>query len=790
MKYNPNVSVANPLAPEEEKKTEAFAKRVYGQIMGNFAMYKEKRNKRFFKWRKFAEGEQDEQDYLDMMTQDGKTLYQNISYQPSAIAKKFEESVVNGFMLRKEYPMTFALSKEIRDRKVRKKAEAQFRMESQDVINAISQEAGFSIEDPSAFIPEDIEDLELHFTLEDKEREELLMQEMVDFTLNDNNITALKKKFLRNIFEVNLSGLYNYIDANGRLIIEEIDAEDCIYSNSRKEDFSDISYAGRELRMYISDIRSMFAVPPEKEKQLFEAAKKYVGMYNNPTARLDSWIPDYRDMTERPYDNYLVDVVHLWWKCSKVIGYVEGKDRYGRTVFDTTSKLPDQKTKSEGRKKTGAKYVQTAYEGYFIKDGATVLKWGECRNIMRQGYDKEQVLCPFLFFMPGNAGKMLNSSIIDRITDYIRQMDIAELKIKQAIAKHPPDGYNIDIDSLMGVDLGDGELEPITLIDIWRQTGDFFYRSKKEGENLTENKAPIQPSLNHLTNTIQTYINVYNFNLSKIREVTGINDIADGSQTAPRVGYRFAEMQRQASNTATWSIYEAWTRIGAMLVKQIGTRIWDALTYGTPNKGYLGYLGKENIDFLKSREDLTKSSYDFRFAMGMDEGQRAALEQNVNAAIAAGVLEMPDAIRIMNVDDVYKAEKLAVYLYNKRRKEKEASAERLSRMSAESNAQAGVAVEQAKIQTYQIQVEGERAKEQQRKDADIALQLGKAASELILESFKTGKPLTPEAQMIVQAGFETMGLKAQLASDDTLRELERREAEDAMAAMQQQEAMQ
>lgn len=786
MRHEPKINVANPLAPDSEKKDPKFGKKVFRMVMGNHTRYKEIRNKQIFEWRKFANGEQDMQEYLDLLTADGKTLYQNISFKASPIAKKFEESVVNGFMLRKEYPRAGALSKEIQDRKDRKKADARFRMEFGDYVQQLSQEVGMPVEDPSAFVPEDIEDLDMHFTLEDKEREELLMQEMVDFTLNDNDITSMKRKFLSNIFQVNLSGFYTYIDDNGRLIIEDVDAEDAIYSNSRKELLTDdATYAGREMRMYISDIRSKFNVAPEKEEALFKLAKKYIGMYNNPAVSLESWLPDYRDMLERPYDNFLVDVVHIWWRCSKVIGYTEGKDRYGRHVFDTKEGQPEQKYKSDGRKKTGSKYVQTAYEGYFTLDGGMVLQWGEQRNVLRAGYDREQVLCPFIYIMPSNSGKLLMPSFVDRITDYIKQMDIAELKIKQAIAKHPPDGFQIDIESVLNVDLGNGELEPLTLVDIWRQTGDFFYRSKKDGENQDKVNPPIAPSFNHISNTIQTYISVYNFNLGKIRDVLGINEIADGSAAAPRIGYRFAEMQRQASNTATWSIYDAYLRVGAKLVKQIGIRIWDAINYGTVNKGYLGYLGKANIDFIKSREDLTKSSYDFKFEMGLDQGQKDALEQNVNAAIAAGVLEMPDAIRIMNVDDVYKAEKLATYLYNKRRREKIRDAQDNARQQAESAALAGQTVEQEKQNTIRIQMQAEMAKEQQRGRDDQIQEMLKGAMGIIRESFENNKPIPVEYQPFVQLALQSAATQAAKSASDTEKQVAAEQQEEMMAQLEQ-----
>ncbi len=763
----------NPLAPAEEKNTDEFAKQVVSAILGDFEDYREERNRRIFKWRKFAEGEQDIQHYIDLATSDGKTLYQNISYKPRPIAKKFEEIIVNGYSMRREMPRAVALSKHIKDRKERKKADARFRMEQQPLIEQLSQATGMAVEDPSAFVPESLEELDIHSELNDKEREELLMQEMVSFALNDNNVKSLKKKFLKNMYQVNLSGLYNYIDSNGRLRIEDIDAEDCIYSNSRKEDFSDKHYAGRFLRMTISELRERFELSADKEKELWKASRKYGGRFGNPSTLTD-WVPDYRNSSTRPYDSYVVEVAHIWWKCSKVMGYTEGKDRYGRTVFDTFTKVPENKYKSEGRKKSGGIYLQTAYEGYFVKDTKMVLQWGEEKNILRKGYDKEGVMSPFMFFMTGNAGKMLVPSMVDRITDSIQAMDIAVLKIKQIMAKTPPEGFQVDVEALMGIDLGNGELEPLQLMDIYTQTGNVYYRSKKaeEDNNGRQNDVPIKALPSTMSAQIVNFMNQYNAELANIRDYLGTNEFVDGSATNARIGFRFAEAQRAASNTATWGLYDAWLQTGSELIKQIGTRIWYALTYGDVNKGYLAYLGKENVEFLKNREDLTSTSYDFKFEMGIDEGQRQALSDRLDAAVSAGQLHPSDAIKIQNAaeEDVKIAEKLAMYLYDKRRKEaREEAVENIER-NAKASAEAGVITEEAKQQTITIQMQAEQAKEKERQQNERNAQFEKLGSELILESFKTGKEIPEQFLPIVDLVLQNRTLNITSDTQDKAKE--------------------
>ena len=107
-------------------------------------------------------------------------------------------------------------------------------------------------------------------------------------------------------------------------------------------------------------------------------------------------------------------------------------------------------------------------------------------------------------------------------------------------------------------------------------------------------------------------------------------------------------------------------------------------------------------------------------------------------------------------------------------------AQRNAEMSAEANARAGQAVEAAKAQTYQIQVEGERAKEQQRKDSDIALQTVKSGFTLLEAMATSPNPMvmTPEAQALIAAAFQIANVKGSKEIDTTQREMQARQQQD------------
>ncbi len=742
-------------APKAIKDKKSYGLEVCQAILGATSQWREKFRSILKENRKYAEGKQDIKSYLKEMDIDEKNMFTNISFKPRPIAQSFMRSVVQGYNLKNEYPNVTSLSKYILDRKQEKKDNAKFRMNNKEVIAQLSQEVGFPVEDPNEFTPNDTEELDLYFQLNDKEREELMMQEMVNFALEDNNIRQLKNDTLYEQFQAQFHGYYDYIDQNGRWCVDFIQAEDIITDNSFREDFKDASYKGRFLRMNIVDVRNRFNIAPEDEEKLFKYAQGCAGKYGNGT-KTYQWNEDYRYSAVRPYDNFTIELAHIWIKTAKVLRVVEGKDRYGRTVFDTDYKQTDTNVRSEGRKSVSYKYPITAYEGYFTADAGICLEWGEQRNILRQGEDKEELLSPFIFNMPENRGAMLPNSLTNMMIDSIRAMDLDIIKIKQVIAKAAPDGYNIDVDSLMGVDLGNGIEKPMTIMDIKRQTGDLYYRGKDEAGNPTQ--VPVSDNISQFESKIVAFMNNYNFELGNIRAYLGVNEFRDGSATSARIGFKFLQAQSQASNTITWFLYQSYINSAEELMRHAGIRIWDALMYGNVNEGYAKYLGKKNIEWLRSKKEITASSYDMKFAFGISEDDQITLEKYIDTCLANGSLKITDALMINRVKDPVIAERMLTYLFKKREKE----AQELQLQSQEANrdmqTQVAVATEEAKQASIAAQLQADAEKNRTKGEQERDLAMEQAAYKFMEISITNGITLPPEYQAIIQGVIQNRGL--------------------------------
>lgn len=779
-------NLPDPFASKKTKDTKEYGIAMANYILGATQEYREKRNRRFSKNRALAEGKQDLQPVLKMAGFSEENLFTNLVVKPSSLAKKFENIVVDGYMeSKKEYFKAIALSSTIKQKKQDKKNEAEFRMNYGDVISQLTQESGVQLEDPNAFTPESKEHSDIYFALNEQEKEETLYNEMMSFVANDIDLEDLKRKMLSELYQLNLFGLYEYIDQSGRQRVDFIQGEDTIYSQSYRDDFKDIWYAGRFIRMTVGKLRSLFAI--KDEKSFFQAIQSSAAQHSDG-CWTGTWKEDFREANERPYDGNVVVLKHIWSRLSKGMEILEGKDRNNRDIFDWSYEYGELQGTKDGRKKVQRKYPETAYEGYFLGDKNFCLEWKEQERIVKEDFDKGLILCPFIFFMCGNNGRMDTQSQLESISDYIQNIDLASIKIKQIIATSPPPGNFIDVNGLAEMDLGTGMLKPLELMSIYRQTGDLYWKSKKE-EGTEVASPPVRPIQSNLDFLMSPFINMYNLNLSMIRDTLGVNEFRDGSVNPSRVGFRLAQSQIAASNTATLSVYRGFSKSAEKLAKQMGIRIWHALKWGDENKGYLLYLGKENVDYIKNRENIVESTYDFKVMLALTAEDAEKLESNIQICLQAGTLYPEDVIVIRRTAEsgLDLAEKYLSYMSDRRRRERVKEAQDNAAMSAESTARAGAEVEKVKQETIKLDADVTLLKEKEKGNQERNKNMESLVWDLIRKQ-QEGFPIPEPYLPLVQSVLNNLGLNISMETVD--KEAQAQQLENEQIALEQEQALQ
>jgi hypothetical protein len=195
-----------------------------------------------------------------------------------------------------------------------------------------------------------------------------------------------------------------------------------------------------------------------------------------------------------------------------------------------------------------------------------------------------------------------------------------------------------------------------------------------------------------------------------IRDATGINEVMDG--TSPKgdqlVGVR--QQQLAAGNNALYDI----TNAAIVLYRKICEDVVKCLQILPPKsilyQAYETAIGRENMAVLSSFSALPMYNFGVRVVNDMGELDRMYLEQNIQASIANGELDIEDAIAIRQLRDIDQAERLLIVRRKKRMKMRQEMAQQNSQFQAQANAQVAQVTSQAKMQEEQMKAQLEAQK--------------------------------------------------------------------------------
>ena len=713
----------SPLLPDDSKNSPEYGLKVlktaYGQWINGYGGFSQKQRQTRFDYNKaYAQGMQPMQEFLDYLDINGQQPYSNIDFTPLPIAIPLLQRIKDRFNQRIEKIKCNSIDPVSVSKKNKAKMDAKFRMEFKNEIAQIEQQSGIQLEDPDAFTPEDKDELEVHFGFTYKQREEVMMEQGIDLVLYDNQWTEIKNAILDDLLIYGFGGTKTYTDNNGRIKTRRINPYNLILSYSERSDMNDLEWVGEVFYMSITDVRQQY---PGKitEEELFNLSKSMVGKFNNPASFTFTWNYQYANALSRPYDSFRVPVLQLSLKTLYNITYEKNEDRFGKTILDKTTKMKD------GKDYVKSKPFYVEYEGAWICDTNYLLHWGVANNMAKPNDNLQECILPYTIYMYNN-NRMTNKPVIETIIPSIKQMQLAHLQIQKIISQAAPDGYTVDIAGMADVDLGNGKgaLQPMELIRIYKQTGVIFYKGQVD-ESEGNSRPPITPLNVPFTSKLESFINLYNFELNKLERMLGSNSLDQGMISNQAVGKGVLDSARQLGESSINYVYNSYLNILERTAKLTQMRLWDILVFG--KKGYEGYkyaLGTDRVDFirLEAEDDFEKTNFDVKIEATLDEGAKQMLENNIQQALAQQTIELEDAIQIRLLDNPKAANYYLVSAQKKRRKLRMEEARSNSEMqmqqavqAAQAKSQGELQLEQAKaqfkLQQYEEELENDKERE-------------------------------------------------------------------------------
>ena len=284
--------------------------------------------------------------------------------------------------------------------------------------------------------------------------------------------------------------------------------------------------------------------------------------------------------------------------------------------------------------------------------------------------------------------------------------------------KMMPDGVYLDADGLAEIDLGNGtNYNPQEALNMFFQTGSVIGRSFTQDGDANQGKVPIQPIATGAGGSkMQTLITTYNYYMQMIRDVTGLNAARDGSVPDSRALVGVQKLAAANSNTATRHILNSGLFLTSELAENLSLRISDVLEYSDAKEAFMQKIGGFNTMTISELSELHLHDFGIFLELAPDDEEKARLENNIQTALSAGLIDLDDAIDIREVKNL----KLANQLLKLRRKKKQERDQMMQQQNiqvqAQANAQAQQVAAQAEIQknqaNSQIQFQLEQVKAQ------------------------------------------------------------------------------
>jgi len=664
----------------------------------------------FHRLRLYARGEQSIKKYKDELSINGDLSYLNLDWTPVPIIPKFVDIVVNG-MAERAYDIK-AYSQDPHG--VAKRTEYMESilgdMAAKEMNDFAAAEFGMNLyENDPATLPETQEELELHMQLTYKQAVEIAEEQALEVLFNGNDYDLIKRQFYYDLTVLGIGAVKTSFNTSEGVVIDYVDPADLVYSYTESPYFDDLYYVGEIKLIPINELAKQF--PHLTHEDLEEISNnKYTSTYGNNRHRGGGY--------GREDDVNKVQVLYFNYKTymNEVYKMKETGSGADKAIEKDDSFNPPEDAADYYKLERS---IETLYEGAMVLGTDKLLKWEMAKNMIRPKSNFTKVKMNYSIVAP-RMYKGRIESLVKRITGFADMIQLTHLKLQQVMSRMVPDGVYLDADGLAEIDLGNGtNYNPQEALNMFFQTGSVIGRSFTSEGDMNPGKVPIQEITSGSGgNKIQALIGNYNYYLQMIRDTTGLNEARDGSTPDERALVGVQKIAAANSNTATRHILNSGLFLTAQVAEQLSLRISDIIEYSPTKEAFIQSIGVHNVATLEEMSSL--HLYDFGIFIDLmpDEEEKAMLENNIQTALSAGLVDLEDAIDLRDIKNI----KLANQLLKIRRKKKAQRDQQMQQQNIQAQAQANTqsqqAVAQLEIQKQQALKQAEAQLEQVKSQLD------------------------------------------------------------------------
>ncbi len=656
---NTRSAFPSQVVSDQEKASIEYGEQVAQAIEGEwFSQGRTTGNRYLTNWNNFnqlrlyARGEQSVQKYKDELSINGDLSYLNLDWTPVPILSKFVDIVVNGISQKSYDVKAYAQDPESVRKRTNYATKLYEDMISKEYLLNLEQTLGIdAFQSPSKdVIPENPEDLELHMQLSYKQSIEIAQEEAISSVMAQNKYDLTRRRLNMDLAVCGIAAVKTDFNTANGVTIDYVDPAYMVYSYTEDPNFEDIYYVGEVKSLTIPELKKEFPGIPEDELKRIQNTpgnKSYItgyGNYDNNTVQVL-----YFD-----YKTYHNQVFKIKQKDQGLMKAIEKPDTFNPPENDNFERV--------------ARSIEVLYSGAKVLGTNIMLNWELSKNMTRPYADTTKVKMNYAICAP-RMYKGRIESLVSRCTGFADMIQLTHLKLQQVISRMVPDGVYLDMDGLAEVDLGNGtNYNPAEALNMYFQTGSVVGRSLTQDGEMNAGKVPVQELQSGSGNAkISSLISTYQYYLQMIRDVTGLNEARDGSLPDRNTLVGLQKLAANASNTATKHILQSSLYLTLRISENVALRVADALEFPLTKNSLQNSISTYNIKTLEEIVNLNLHDFGIFLELEPDEEEQAQLEQNIQAAIQQGGINLEDAIDLRQIKNL----KLANQMLKVKRKQKQ-----------------------------------------------------------------------------------------------------------------------
>lgn len=671
------------------------------------------------KKRLLARGEQNMKDLkglIDPSINDDngeKGSYANLDWRPINVVEKFCNIVSNGIsdenylmQVNAIDPLTAKLKKEKEDR-------YKMNMHSKKITEVIKNELDIDLE-PMGFVPEDVEEMEIHMQMHERDSIEIGEEFIIDYVKKVNRWKMLERQKNRDLVHCGIASARVFADSRKGIQFEYVDPEFLIHSYQQDNDFKKAHYFGYVDTMTLGEINASGEFTEDQLREILTSSPLSADQTRG-------------NVTSKSIDELLdeqIDVLHFTYKTMKTM--VFKKETKGGSKIKVSAKSDDYNPPKRNDYKKISTTDDTWIEGVFIIGTNHVFKYKECEYLIRN--EDEEVISPFVVITTDLYENRLHS-FLNNIEPLSKQIQIQSLKIQHLVLKLRPDGVVLDIDAL--AELGDGdESDKVEnwkeVLNLYNVEGIVFQKTSDDGEGGKTQRG-VSSSASQQGAALIPLLNVWANYANQIREITGVNPFRDGTQSQDAL-VGVGQMALLASNTATKHIVEAAQDFHIAVCERISLHVTGIFKKEKLRKRYEDAVGVENVNAVELLKGRALRRFGFFVELKLTQQEALNFREDLNYALKEGHIDIADKMEAQAIADQRPklARQFLIYRRNKNLKAKKEEQSENQALQAQANIETAQGVEQAKSQSYQNKVMIDIEKEKVLSQIRIAEEQAKA----------------------------------------------------------------